>query len=188
MRYQVSEQTRLRQTVCEIFVTEGLEGALNIDRESFNNAHPHTIFITKWLHSALRQLATAQKSVASKVRQRTRGQSKEQAVSGIQGIAVAVWREQADDAAAEPPDVEFVRPGEKVARKRDAYVYNRTAVMPDAGRRQTTKERSRNAVQEEKLKAIAQVLAAFGLLDNLKTAQQEKLLRAIFEILGSPGE
>jgi hypothetical protein len=35
MRYQVSEQTRLRQIVCEIFVSEGLESALNIDRESF---------------------------------------------------------------------------------------------------------------------------------------------------------
>jgi hypothetical protein len=188
MRYQVSEQTRLRQTICEIFVTEGLESALNIDRESFNNAHPHTIFITKWLHSALRQLASAQKNVASKARQRTRGQNKEQAVSGIQRIAVSVWREQADDSAASPPDVEFVKPGDKVARKRDAYVYNRTAVMPEAGRRQTTKERSRNAVQEEKLKAIAQVLAAFGLVDRLTTAQQENLLRAIFEILGSPGE
>lgn len=188
MRYQVSEQTRLRQTVCEIFVTEGLEGALNIDRESFNSAHPHTVFITKWLHSALRQLATAQKSVASRVRQQTRGQNKQETVSGIQNVALAVWREQSDDSVAEPPGVEFVDPGERAPQKRDAYVYDRAAVMPDAGRRQTTRERSRNAVQEEKLKAIAQVLAAFELLDELKTAQQEKLLRAIFEILSSPGE
>lgn len=188
MRYQVSEQTRLRQTVCEIFVTEGLESALNIDRESFNNAHPHTIFITKWLHSALRQLASAQKNIASKVRQQTRGQRKEQAVSGIQKIAVSVWRGQADDSAARPPDVEFVQPGEKVSRRRDAYVYNKAAVVPDAGRRQTTAERSRDAVQEEKLKAIAQVLAAFGLLDRLTITRQEKLLRAIFRIMSSPGE
>ena len=40
LRYQVSEQTRLRQISCEIFVSEGLEAALNIDRESFNYAHP----------------------------------------------------------------------------------------------------------------------------------------------------
>jgi hypothetical protein len=65
MRYQVSEQTRLRQITCEIFVSEGLDSALNIDRESFNYAHPHSVFITKWLHSALRQLATAQKRLAS---------------------------------------------------------------------------------------------------------------------------
>ena len=36
LRYQVSEQTRLRQISCEIFVSWGLEAALNIDRESFN--------------------------------------------------------------------------------------------------------------------------------------------------------
>jgi len=188
MRYQVSEQTRLRQTICEIFVTEGLESALNIDRESFNNAHPHTIFITKWLHGALRQLASAQKNVAGKVRQQTRGQRKEEAVSGIHRIAVSTWKEQANDPAAHPPDIELAQPGEKVARKGETYVYNRTAVVPDADRRQTAPERARNAVLEEKLKAIAQVLASFGLLDRLTTARQEKLLRAIFEILGSPDE
>ena len=47
LRYQVSEQTRLRQISCEIFVSEGLEAALNIDRESFNYAHPHVVYITK---------------------------------------------------------------------------------------------------------------------------------------------
>ena len=57
LRYQVSEQTRLRQISCEIFVSEGLEAALNIDRESFNYAHPHVVYITKWLHAALRRVA-----------------------------------------------------------------------------------------------------------------------------------
>ena len=51
LRYQVSEQTRLRQISCEIFVSEGLEAALNIDRESFNYAHPHVVYITNWLHA-----------------------------------------------------------------------------------------------------------------------------------------
>ncbi len=38
--YQVSEQTRLRQITAEIFVREGLDGAINLDRESFNYAAP----------------------------------------------------------------------------------------------------------------------------------------------------
>ena len=62
LRYQVSEQTRLRQISCEIFVSEGLEAALNIDRESFNYAHPHAVYVTKWLHAALRRVATVQKA------------------------------------------------------------------------------------------------------------------------------
>ena len=62
MRYQVSEQTRLRQISCEIFVSQGLEAALNIDRESFNYAHPHVVYVTKWLHASLRRVATVQKT------------------------------------------------------------------------------------------------------------------------------
>ena len=91
MRYQVSELTRLRQTTCEIFVSEGLEGALNIDRESFNNAHPHAVYITKWLHGALRQLATTQKKAASEVRDHTREESKDARVTEIRKIAKEVW-------------------------------------------------------------------------------------------------
>jgi hypothetical protein len=188
MRYQVSEQTRLRQTVCEIFVSEGLESALNIDRESFNNAHPHSIYITKWLHSALRQLASAQKRLASEVRQQARGQSKEEAVSEVQGIALSVWKEQANDPAAHPPAVLFASPGQKFPNKQDAYVYDRDTIISGIALKQSVGNRARTAVLEEKLKAIAQVLASFGLLDNITIARQEKLLRAIYEILGSPGE
>ena len=72
LRYQVSEQTRLRQISCEIFVSEGLEAALNIDRESFNYAHPHVVYITKWLHASLRRVATVQKRIASEIREATR--------------------------------------------------------------------------------------------------------------------
>ena len=39
---------------------------------------------------------------------------------------------------------------------------------------------------EEKLKAIAQVLASFGLLETLPKRKQEQLLKAIYEILVAP--
>ena len=45
----MSEQTRLRQITSEIFVTEGLDAALNIDGESFNYGHPHLQLLTRWL-------------------------------------------------------------------------------------------------------------------------------------------
>ena len=50
------------------------------------------------------------------------------------------------------------------------------------------KSRVRNSILEEKLKAIAQVLASFGLLDAVPKRKQEKLLKAIQEILDAPGE
>lgn len=188
MRYQVSEQTRLRQITCEIFVSEGLDSALNIDRESFNNAHPHSVFITKWLHSALRQLASAQKRLASEVRAHTRDESKGAAVSEIQRVASEIWRQEADDPAARPPSIELSATGKRGEVGGETYVFSRTAVLPTRVGVRPSKIKARDSILEEKLKAIAQVLASFGLLDAVPKRKQEKLLKAIYEILDAPGE
>lgn len=188
MRYQVSEQTRLRQITCEIFVSEGLDSALNIDRESFNNAHPHSVYITKWLHSALRQLASTQKRLASEVRSHTRDESKGAAVSEIQRVASEVWQQEADDPAGQPPSIELSITGKKSEAAGESYVYSRMAVLPSRVGAQTSKTKARDSILEEKLKAIAQVLASFGLLDAVPKRKQEKLLKAIYEILDAPGE
>ena len=68
IKYQISEQTRLRQITAELFVLKGLDAALNIDRESFNYSHPHYQYLMKWVHNALRQLANTHKQAASDLR------------------------------------------------------------------------------------------------------------------------
>jgi hypothetical protein len=186
MRYQISEQTRLRQITCELFVSEGLESALNIDRESFNSAHPHSVFLTKWLHGALRQLATAQKRLASETRQQTRAVRKGAAVSGIQRVAIRTWRQQAGDPGSVPPAVELSEKGTKKRSPGEAYVFDRNAIVPAAERAATAGSKAKRELLEEKLKAIAQVLASFGLLDSVSKQKQEKLLRSIYEILEAP--
>jgi Histidine kinase-, DNA gyrase B-, and HSP90-like ATPase len=185
MRYQVSELTRLRQITCEIFVSEGLESALNIDRESFNAAHPHSVFITKWLFSALRQLATAQKRVSGELRQSNRDASKGAAVSEIQRVAADVWVQETGDEASAPPIIEFSEGGKKSKSGGEVYVFDR-ALVETSTRAATARSRAKTDVLEEKLKAIAQVLASFGLLDSVPRKKQEKLLRAIYEILEAP--
>ena len=65
LNYQISEQTRLRQITAEIFITEGLESALNADRESFNFSHPHYLFLRDWFHSAVRQLTNKHKEIGA---------------------------------------------------------------------------------------------------------------------------
>ena len=65
LNYRVSEQTRLRQITAEIFVQQGLDSAINIDRESFNYSHPHFLFVQKWLHRALRLLTNRLKALAA---------------------------------------------------------------------------------------------------------------------------
>lgn len=188
MRYPVAELTRMRQITCEIFVSEGLDSALNIDRESFNSAHPHSVFITKWLHEALRQLATAQKKCASEVREHSRDENKGIAVSEIQRVALDVWAQESGDASSKPPTIEISDTGHKASAISDSYIYSRSAVTPKNATTKTTKQRAREGILEEKLKAIAQVLASFGLLDSVPKRKQEKLLKAIYNILEAPEE
>ena len=185
MRYQVSEQTRLRQTICEIFVKEGLDSALNIDRESFNNAHPHSVYITKWLHSALRQLASTQKRLAGEIRTAVRSESKDHAVAAIQKVATKVWQEENNDVGAIPPAIELSDNGQRSLDKADAYVFSHAAVIPSRTGSNTSKTKAQQEILEEKLKAIAQVLASFGVLESVPAHKQEKLLKAIYEILAS---
>lgn len=186
MRYQVAELTRLRQITCEIFVSEGLDSALNIDRESFNNAHPHSVYITKWLHKALRQLATAQKKLANEAREQSRSESRDIAVSEIQRVANDVWSQETDDSASKPPLIEITETGLKASGRADAYVFVRSSVVPQRTKPKTSKQLAHEHVIEEKLKAIAQVLASFGLLDSISKRKQEKLLQSIYKILDAP--
>lgn len=188
MRYQVAEQTRLRQITCEIFVTEGLDSALNIDRESFNNAHPHSVYITKWLHSALRQLASSQKKLAKEASDQARGENKDLAVSGIQRVAIDVWTQESGDPTSNPPEIRISDAAHKATAVGDLYVFARAAVVPERTKPKTTKQLAHEEVIEEKLKAIAQVLASFGLLDSVSKRKQEKLLKAIYKILDAPEE
>jgi len=180
LRYQVSEQTRLRQITCEVFVTTGLEGALNIDRESFNYAHPHVVFLTKWLHLALRRVATTQKKVAADIRSSAREEASEQAEEHLDSIVANTWREATGDEGQRPPPVTF-DPGEGDGTTKGGYRYRRSAVFGTRSRRSPTDKHGRTV--ERKLRAILQILAAYEFLDNLPDAEQERLASRIREVL-----
>lgn len=65
MSYPVAEKTTLGQITAEVYVKNGLDSALNIDRESFNYSHPHYQMLMKWVHNALRQVTAKQKKLRS---------------------------------------------------------------------------------------------------------------------------
>ena len=180
LRYQVSERTRLRQISCEIFVSEGLEAALNIDRESFNYAHPHVVYITRWLHAALRRVATIQKRIAADIREAKRGAAAAEEEQALSGVAARAWRDESDDSGAEPPPVEFADASEKpTSAKPGAYRFRREPVFGESERRRTRSVDS----AERKLRALVQVLAAYGILESLTDQQQERLLAGMRQIL-----
>ena len=180
MRYQISEQTRLRQISCEIFVSEGFEAALNIDRESFNHAHPHVVYITKWLHATLRRVATEQKKISAEIRQARREADAAEEEETLSHIAAQAWRFESDDPGVEPPPVTFEpRPKAQTPVQPGTYRYRRQPVFGRQIRRQTRQDRS----TERKMRAIVQLLAAYGILESLTIEQQERLLAGIRKIL-----
>ena len=180
LRYQVSEQTRLRQISCEIFVSEGLEAALNIDRESFNYAHPHVVYITNWLHASLRRVATVQKRIAADIRATTREAAAAGEEEALSRIAARAWREESDDPGAEPPPVGFDDTAhEQTSAEPGAYRYRREPIFGEREGRRTLQHES----TERKLRAIVQVLAAHGILESLTDQQQERLLAGMRQIL-----
>ena len=180
LRYQISEQTRLRQISCEIFVSEGLEAALNIDRESFNYAHPHVVYITKWLHASLRRVATVQKRIAADIRAGTREAAADEEEEVLSSVAARAWRDESDDPGAEPPPVEFDDAADEPASaKPGAYRFGRGPVFGERVGRRTRQDES----TERKLRAIVQLLAAYGMLESLTDQQQERLLAGMRQIL-----
>ena len=177
LRYQVSEQTRLRQISCEIFVSEGLEAALNIDRESFNYAHPHAVYITRWLHMSLRRVATVQKHIAAEIRKGIRAAAAAEQEESLSSIATQAWQDESDDPGAEPPPVEFT--DEEEDPTPGAYQFSRIPIFGASASRR----KDQNKSAERKLRTVVQLLAAYGILDNLSDQQQERLLAGMRQIL-----
>jgi hypothetical protein len=185
MGYQISEQTRLRQITAEVFVREGFDGAINLDRESYNFSHPHYQYLVKWLHSALRQLANRHKEVGKELRA-SRLAKEGKAVRAELGERVA---EMLGSRGIEDiPDVVLLDPEDtERARKlrHDGVVALRKAeVIPQQrGQRRTTADDERRSLTESKAVAVAQILEAWGLLKRLSHVDQERLVREIVEVV-----
>ncbi len=177
LRYQVQEPTRLRQISCEIFVTEGLDSAINLDRESFNFAHAHIVRLTSWLHNALSRAITQQKQVASFVRQRAKAQGEEIESSALDSVVSQAWEEVTGDDDDIPPVLLTTSP--PVEGSPGSYVFNRYRVLGDLAYSSSLQGRR----IERQVTAIAQILDAYELLDLLEPHQRENLLRLIVNVL-----
>lgn len=174
-KYQVSEQTRLRQITSEIFVQEGLDAALNIDRESFNYAHPHVQLVTLWLHGALRQLTNRLKDLASKKKQERSEATKTQVGSALTAQAEQVWKRRQGDAPA--PDVQFTDDPDEAAnlREQGSLVFNRALVDKNAALQ-------KDVPRDIQTAALIQILTAYGMLEGRPYAEQQEIIRSILEV------
>ena len=168
LNYLVSEQTRLRQITAEIFVHEGLDSAINIDRESFNYSHPHFLFIQKWLHRALRLLVNRLKGIAKADLDRHKAKLRDETLR----YALAIWNrrlgEDADPPFPEGPVVSLpMDVGD--AEMEWSLEHLRTGKGKRAG--------------PVRVSALAAVLEAYGVLSGLGVEDRAQIVR---DILGIP--
>ena len=184
MGYQVSEQVRLRQITVEIFVREGLDGAINLDRESYNYAHPHYQYLVKWLHSAIRQLTNRHKELGASLRAKNLASESRKAQAALASRVVELLKERGIEDVPEVVLLDSGNRAEAARLRRDGcVVLDKEAVMPvSAADRKTTKGAERAVIAEKKAIAIAQILHAWGVLDNLDYEEQEKLVRDLAEV------
>jgi len=189
LRFPVSEQRRLTQITCEVFVTQGFDGAINIDRESFNFAHPHVVALTKWLHAALRRVIAVQKRIAAAALQERRARGAEKTEGLADEVVQRAWSSRRGDDGTEPPEVIFTDrspdvifmdgPGSPAAPE-NSYAYSRSKVVGDIAGPYSG---ARRELAEARIGKIAQILAAYDLLDGLSPDEQADLLAAIQQVL-----
>jgi hypothetical protein len=177
-KYQISEQTRLRQITSELFITKGLDAALNIDRESFNFSHPHVQFVAIWLHRAIRQLTNKAKDLGKKARAEKLEKNAATIRDAITQKSEEVWMtKQGGDP---PPDIKITetRSEAEAARLEGQMALARTDV-PSLSISAKAPERTDRDI---KAQALLRVLAAYGVLDDRSYDEQQALIQAILQI------
>lgn len=177
--YQVSELTRLRQLMSEIFIVEGLDAALNIDRESFNYSHPHYQFLQEWVHFAVRQTTNKLKGLNKEVLENRRATATASRTSALGDHAERVWRSRRGADADPPPDVRIVPKGQRELALPER---SRGTVVVDEEAMATSFRGRLDGVAPAQVAALVQVLSAYGLLDDMPYSSQEALLADIIAI------
>lgn len=170
LEYPVAEKTTLGQICAEVFVIEGLDSALNIDRESFNYAHPHYQILSKWVHNALRQITAKQKKL--------RADKNKQKKIDIQNKSVSdLYKSETVEAITSSLDSLPVLADSQeeleIMRKDGHTAYLKSGVFT----------KKLQPIAEEKVKLIMALLESFDLLSNITYDKQQELASQIAELL-----
>jgi hypothetical protein len=186
MQYPISEITRKNQLTAEIFVTKGLDAALNIDRESFNYSHPHYQYLTHWVHNAFRQFSNKHKAIAKGIRDASNKEQSQKELDDLQKQIEESIRTIHPDEDIPLPQIQFTDDEAEQAtqRKKGILSFQRKAVfeVPLHQRGGKQARHPEDAKFEEKIKAVAKVLDAYGVFDNMPYEKQQRLLQAIVKI------
>ena len=166
LNYQVSELTRLRQISAEILVTQGLDGAINIDRESFNYSHPHFLYLQRWLHRSLRLLVNRLKGIAKEDLDHEKATKRIKAETTLRSRAEDIWQRRLGD-EADPPlaAANGVLPDEVGGTEIDWSPSDRLQAAPART-------------------SLSIILEAYGVLSSLPGSDRAHLIRDILSVFG----
>lgn len=181
LEYRVSELTRLRQLMAEVYVTKGLDPALNIDRESFNTSHPHYLFIKDWVHRAIRQVTNKLKGInKARLDAAKAGKSSGEA-DRILSLAWEVWAaRQGEDTPI--PDI-FVADSQQTDSELDQQrLLGKIALNPKKISRGARKISASKQKDDSRAIALVAILSAYGLTENLTFERLESLVRDVRSI------
>ncbi len=163
--YQVSEQNRLSQITAEIFIREGLDGAINIDRESFNYSHPHYLYIQRWLHKALRLFVNRQKAIAKEDLDQEKAKGQQNLTSARAQTAFEIWSvRQGED--ADPP----------VQRS------NLSIPVTEVGTTSIEWPQGQSKQNIDVAGSLAIILEAYGVLSTLSLKDRAKMINDIIKL------
>ncbi|MDN6856648.1 ATP-binding protein [Pseudomonas sp. CAN2814] len=190
LKYQVSELTRLRQITAEIFVIKGLDAALNIDRESFNIAHPHFQILKNWLHSAMRQLMNKHKLLSGNINKTTLGERKEKTFEQLRSI-VSEHVKISGETASAPKSIRYLETEsatlkfEEETHSKSVIELNREKALAPILRNKAAspRDKARQMLNEEKAKTLASILTVYGIDQHLSKERFESLVSAILEVM-----
>lgn len=190
LNYQISERQRLKQLIAEVFVSSGLEEALNIDRESFNTSHPHYQILLNWVHNSLRQVFNRQKELEGQLRAVRRQATGKQSRNEVQTTRDEELRKALGDDEDTLRKVAFTDDAREreSSEKAGIRVYPLNEVIQEPVRRNkkmTGTMAEKVELNKERAIALVQLLDAYELLDHLSTKQQADLVASILRIFNS---
>lgn len=180
-KYQVSEQTRLRQITSELYIQKGLDAALNIDRESFNFSHPHLQLVAAWLHRAIRQLTNKHKDLSGKLRVERKNDEADAERNIITNYAKKIWYNRQNDPI---PDVSITRTPELAqAAREDGHIAVSSSGLASLNIALSPSEKIE---KYSKTEALIKVLAAYDMLADRPYSEQQEIIDAILQVFLGP--
>lgn len=191
MKHQVAEHTIKSQLTIEIFVNKGLDSALNIDRESFNIAHPHYQIVMRWLHSAIRQVVNRYKQIKKEKKKEIEENFEDdfsKALSDIVSKSYISNRKDPDERAnlvVSHDNNEQEQDSQETNNAVDSFIISSDRIdrVFEPIKRQKGKQRK----IIDKSEAILQILDSYGLLESMTVDRQEQLVIDLIEIITLEG-